>query len=141
MARTARGDGHSAIRPPRKTTSAPIQIQVTIGDTSRRKVAAGGSSAYERTRPRSASARKASRSAGARSPSAAANTSSPSFTRGSSLRVSGATDTQTSRRRPAFRPTSLVASPSKKRDTGPSIGPADGKNERSVFSVVVRRRG
>ena len=51
--------------------------------------------------------------------------------------MSGATEIQTSRRRPASRPTSLVASPSKKRETGPSIGPADGKNERSVVSIVV----
>src|SRR4051812_18806534 len=40
-----------------------------------------------------------------------------------------------SRRRPARRPTSLVASPSKKRETGPSVGSEDGKKERSVRSV------
>ena len=50
--------------------------------------------------------------------------------------MSGATAAQTSRRTPAFRPTSLVASPSKKRETGPSMGAAEGKNDFTVRIVV-----
>ena len=49
--------------------------------------------------------------------------------------MSGAIAVQTSRRQPARRPTSLVASPSKKREIGPSIGAADGKNDFTVLSV------
>ena len=38
-----RGAGQMAMSPPRKTTMAPIQIQVTSGETSMRNVAGGGS--------------------------------------------------------------------------------------------------
>ena len=43
-ARRAAGAGHSAIRPPKKTISAPSQIHVTIGETISRKLTARGAS-------------------------------------------------------------------------------------------------
>ncbi len=46
--------------------------------------------------------------------------------------MSGAIAVQTSRRQPAFNPTSLVASPSKKREIGPRSGAEDGKNDFTV---------
>ena len=51
--------------------------------------------------------------------------------------MSGVIAVHRSRRRPAFRPTSLVASPSKKRLTGPRPSPVvDGKYPRSGRSVT-----
>jgi hypothetical protein len=41
--RAPRGGGPERDQPPRKAMIAPIQIHVTIGETIRRKVAAGGS--------------------------------------------------------------------------------------------------
>ncbi len=118
--------GQSAIAAPANTISAPTQIQVTSGETISRNVAGGGELVYERLSPSSACARNAPRSA-SDSSVASANTLSPSSIRGSSRPMSGATAVQRSRRTPARSATSVVASPSKKRDTAPRLGSVLGK--------------
>ena len=69
--------------------------------------------------PRSAAPSAWPSSSGSSLPAAAAKTRSPSSIVGSRRRMSGVIAVQMSPRRPASRPISLVASPSKKRPTGP----------------------
>ena len=89
-------------------------------------------------RGRRAPSRARSRAGPRAGPWRAVKTLSPSAICLRRSRTLGEIALQTSRRSPARRPTSLVASPSKKRETGPSVGSSVGKNDCSVRSVPTR---
>ena len=107
---------------------APSQIHVTSGEVMSRNVAGGGSRDVALGDPAQRLAEQLRLDASAASlPAAAAKTRSPSSICGSSAFLSGVIAAQTSPRRPAFSPISLVASPSKKRPIGPSASSREGK--------------